>query len=237
MPGRFALIIFFTTNLTFPSLTIAQDDVDLGSENKKYSYAVGTRIGQQLVNQFGNQPDIEIDALLAGLNAIASGTPPLLSDKEAADIISAKQQEQLSAAAAAAGDKVAQGNAFLEKNKEVEGVIVTDSGLQYKIITDGGSNEASPTASDTVVVHYKGTLMDGTEFDSSYSRGEPATFALGSIIPGWKEVLQMMKPGDKWAVVLPSEIAYGENGAGKTIGPNEVLLFDIELLEVKRSGN
>jgi len=130
-----------------------------------------------------------------------------------------------------AGTAADQNVAFLEENKSKDGVKVTESGLQYRVITEGAG--ASPTANDFVTVHYAGRLIDGQEFDSSYARGEPATFPAGRLIKGWTEALQMMKPGDKWELVIPSELAYGERGAGGVIPPNATLVFDVELLAVK----
>ena len=225
--GMSALFLFIT-NAT-------AEDINLDSDEKKYSYSVGTKIGQRLIEQFGSQPGINIDALLHGLSAIVSGEQPVITDEEANAIIQQKQQEQLAQANAKAEEKIQAGLTYLEENKNKEGVTVTDSGLQYSVVNSGEGE--SPNLNDSVVVHYHGTLVDGTTFDSSYDRGEPATFSLQSIIPGWQEVLQLMKPGDKWAVVLPSDLAYGQRGAGQLIGPNEVLKFDIELLEVKKSGN
>jgi FKBP-type peptidyl-prolyl cis-trans isomerase len=122
---------------------------------------------------------------------------------------------------------------FLEGNKTIQGVVTVKSGLQYKILKKGTG--ASPKATDTVKCNYKGTTIDGKEFDSSYKRGEPATFALNSVIKGWKEGLQLMKEGGKWQFVIPPELAYGERGAGRTIGPNEVLIFEVELLKIQKS--
>ena len=136
--------------------------------------------------------------------------------------------------AAVSGEKnKKEGDEFLAKNKAKEGVKTTASGLQYKIIVEGTG--AAPAATDTVVCHYKGTLIDGTEFDSSYGRGEPATFQLNQVIKGWQEALQLMKVGGKSQIVVPSDLAYGERGAGRDIGPNATLLFDIELLSAKPS--
>ena len=219
------------------SPAIAEQEVDLDNESQKYSYAVGNKIGEQMVAQFGSDKDIDLKALLAGLAVIISGGDPLIAENEASAIIQEKQQQKLAEAQAQMQEKFAQGEAFLVENMAMEGVETTDSGMQYKVLESGDPSGTSPTLSDTVVVHYEGTLVDGTVFDSSYERGEPATFSLGSIIPGWNEVLQLMKPGDKWTVVLPPELAYGERGAGGHIGPNEVLKFDIELVEVKVSGN
>ena len=123
-----------------------------------------------------------------------------------------------------------QGEAFLATNAQVEGVVTLPSGLQYKIIREGTGKQ--PTASDTVTVHYRGTLIDGAEFDSSYSRGQPATFPVNGVIQGWVEALQLMKEGAKWQLFIPPELAYGERGAGRDIGPNATLIFDVELLTV-----
>jgi FKBP-type peptidyl-prolyl cis-trans isomerase FklB len=131
----------------------------------------------------------------------------------------------------AAGANAEAGEAFLNENKTKEGVKTTESGLQYKVITEGTG--ATPTETDTVVTHYTGTLINGEVFDSSYKRNNPATFPVNGVIPGWTEALQMMKVGSKWKLFIPSELAYGEQGAGANIGPNEVLIFDIELLEIK----
>ena len=234
MPRKFKIVVPILCLLS-PTILSAQDDFNLDTEDKKYSYAVGASIGQRMIQQFASQPGIQVDALLRGLNAGILGEDELLSAEEIQLVIEQKQQSLLAEAAAKSEEKVAAGLAFLEENKSKEGVIVTESGLQYSVIESGEGD--SPAVSDTVVVHYEGTLVDGTVFDSSYSRGEPASFSLQSIIPGWAEALQLMKAGDKWAVVLPSELAYGERGAGQLIGPNEVLKFDIELLEVKKSAN
>jgi len=136
---------------------------------------------------------------------------------------------------AEAGDRESQanleeGNKFLEENKGREGITVTESGLQYEVLTEGTG--AKPTAADQVRVHYHGTLIDGTVFDSSVDRGEPAVFGVGQVIPGWTEALQLMPIGSKWKVYLPSNIAYGERGAGGDIGPNSALIFEVELLEI-----
>ena len=128
-------------------------------------------------------------------------------------------------------DVKSKGAAFLESNAKLEGVTVTESGLQYSVITE--ADGAKPKATDTVTVHYRGTLLDGTEFDSSYSRGEPATFALNQVIPGWTEGVQLMGIGNKFKFVIPYQLAYGERGAGNSIGPFETLIFEVELLEIK----
>ena len=212
-------------------------ETKLDNDDQRFSYAVGSRIGQQLLQQFTSQPGIDVEALLDGLSHSVRGEDSLLSEEEALDIINKKQQEQLATAEQEATKKAIAGLDFMEANKAKDGVVVTDSGLQYRVINAGDSSAETPNTTDTVVVHYQGTLIDGTVFDSSITRGEPATFSLQSIIPGWIEALQLMRPGDKWEVVLPPELAYGQQGAGQLIGPNEVLVFEIELLEIKKSTN
>jgi FKBP-type peptidyl-prolyl cis-trans isomerase len=217
--------------------TAVHAQVVLDSENKKFSYAVGNKIGEQLSEQFVGQPDIDVDALLEALSLTVRGSELQMTNEEVIAVIQKKQQQQLEAAEAASLEKLDAGKAFLEQNMAKEGVVVTESGLQYEIIQSGDPAGDMPTVADTVIVHYQGSLLDGTVFDSSITRGEPATFSLQSIIPGWIEVLQLMRPGDKWSIVLAPELAYGERGAGQLIGPNEVLMFDIELIEIKKSAN
>ena len=232
----FSTLVFIVT-LMLSNQVSAQEEFTLDTDDKKYSYAIGTKIGQQMAQQFSNQGDIDLHALLQGLITVIEGTETLLSAEDGNELIQERHKKQLAEAAAVADEIAVKNEEFMEMNKAREGVTTTDSGLQYEVVEVGDESQATPTTSDTVVVHYEGTLIDGTVFDSSYARGEPATFPLGSIIPGWQEVLQLMKPGDKWKVVIPPELAYGEQGAGQSIGPNETLMFDIELLEIKMSAN
>lgn len=233
---KFSLIVVLTICACFmSSLAFSQNEIPLDSEKKKYSYAVGTKIAQQLLEKFDQEEaDMDLKAFRKGIDVILAGQKPQLSDAEVTAILQKQQQGQMEQAAQVAKKRLTIGKEFLKKNKGVKGVKETKSGIQYKVISKGKANGKHPTVKDTVVVHYQGTLIDGTVFDSSYKRGEPATFPLGQVIPGWTEIVQLMTPGDKWAVVIPSELAYGENGAGGTIGPNETLLFDIELIEVKK---
>ncbi len=213
---------------------VSAQDLALDSSEKKYSYAVGTRLAQQLSEQFGGEEGgINMEALAAGITDAITGKTPQMTDEEAIAAIEAKQQERLAEALEKSNEAAARGDAYREENGKKEGVVQTDSGLQYLVVSSGDASGDLPAADSTVVVNYRGTLIDGTEFDSSYNRGEPATFSLSGIIPGWSEVLQLMRAGDKWSVVIPPELAYGPRGAGPQIGPNETLIFDIELLEVK----
>ncbi len=225
--------IILSASLLWTGNAMAQE-VDLDTDKKRYSYAVGTKLAGQLVQQFDNPTSgMDMKAMVAGINDIINGAEVKISEQEATDIIAIEQQNQMSHAQAKSTMTMKVGEDFRVANRAKEGVIETASGLQYSVMESGDQNGKTPTSEDTVVVHYKGTLIDGTEFDSSYARGEPTTFPLNGIIPGWSEVLQLMRPGDKWSVVIPPELAYGERGAGGKIGPQETLVFEIELVEVK----
>ena len=213
---------------------IAQEAYVPQSDTEKFSYAIGNKIGEQIMQQFGQMDsELDLEAFRQGINVILSGQPSQMSEAEANEIIQAQQQAAVEKQQEAVMARKAMGDDFRATNKEDPDVIQTESGLQYKKLTEGAADGTSPTAADTVVVHYEGKLVDGTVFDSSYQRGEPATFPVNGVIPGWTEVLQLMKPGDKWSVVIPPELAYGERGAGGLIGPNETLLFDVELIAVQ----
>jgi FKBP-type peptidyl-prolyl cis-trans isomerase FklB len=179
--------------------------------------------------------DVDEALLLKGLRDGISGGKALLSEDEYRATMTALQKDLMEKQAEAA-KKVAEknrkeGEAFLAENKKKEGVVALPSGLQYKVVKAGDGK--NPTAKDTVETHYRGTLIDGTEFDSSYKRGQTATFPVGGVIPGWTEALQKMKVGDKWQLFVPPELAYGERGAGREIGPNAALLFEVELIAIK----
>jgi len=226
--------VIAVSTLTLNAGSVLAQDVELDNDQKKYSYAVGTKLAEQLMQQFGQADSgVDMQALAAGIADAVSGGEVKLSAEEANAAIATRQQALLDEAVAKAEEATKRGAEYLGENAAKDGVTVTDSGLQYSVIESGDESAATPTGDDTVVVHYRGTLIDGTEFDSSYSRGVPATFPLNGIIPGWSEVLQLMRPGDKWEVVIPAALGYGERGAGAQIGPNETLVFEIELLEVK----
>ena len=204
-------------------------------ENKeldRISYALGLSMG----NNFRSSgiDKIDVDDFAAGVAAVYSGEKPRMTYDEAKAEIQAYFQamEERQRAAAAEMGKVnaAAGEAFLKANGAREGVMTTASGLQYEVLEEGTGTQ--PEAGDQVTVHYTGKLIDGTVFDSSVERGEPATFGVTQVIPGWVEALQMMKEGAKWRLFIPSNLAYGPNGAGGAIGPNATLIFDVELIKV-----
>ncbi len=206
--------------------------VTLTTEQQKLSYAIGMSIAHSLKNQ---PMEIDPSIVAQGLKDTLSGAKPLLTDQEAQasltkgrEVAMKKMEEQRQAA----GQKAkSEGEAFLAANKTKPGVVTLPSGLQYKIITEGTGPK--PTASDSVVCDYKGTLTDGKEFDSSYKRGQPATFPVGGVIKGWTEALQLMPVGSKWQLFIPSELAYGERGAGSDIPPNATLIFEIDLKSIE----
>lgn len=211
-------------------------ELKLETPKDRISYTIGVNIGQDFK---GQEIDVDTDLLLMGLKESLEGKELKLTDEEMVAEIQTfqqKMQEKMVAEReASAGKNQAAGEAFLAENANKEGVVVTESGLQYKVLEAGEGD--SPGAADVATVHYKGTLIDGTQFDSSYDRGQPATFPVGGVIPGWTEALQLMKPGAKWQLFIPSALAYGERGAGQDIGPNATLLFDVELVSVEKGSN
>jgi len=200
-------------------------DASLETDQAKISYGLGMMIGERVLGQYG---DLDFDLLMQGMMAQQKGEATLMTMEDAQLALQKQQQE---AAAAASAEAAKKGQMFLADNEAREGVSVTDSGLQYEVIT--AAEGAKPTADDTVSVHYVGTLIDGTEFDSSIARGEPASFPLKGVIPGWTEGLQLMNVGSKYRFVIPSDLAYGDRGAGPNIGPGETLVFEVELLEIQ----
>jgi FKBP-type peptidyl-prolyl cis-trans isomerase len=199
----------------------------------KASYAFGLNIG----NSFNREGfDLNFDLLVKGLSDALNKAEPKLSDEEIREAMNAFQAElrvkQAAKRKAEAEKNKKTGAAFLAKNKKQKGVITTKSGLQYQILIAGKGK--SPKKTDTVKTHYRGTLIDGTEFDSSYKRNQPATFGVSGVIKGWTEALQLMRVGAKWKLFIPSDLAYGENPRpGSPIGPNAVLVFEIELLSIE----
>lgn len=214
----------------------AAGNAALETDAQKFGYAIGVDLGKSL------QPvkeDVDLAALKAGLDDAFAGTAPKMDDaarEEIKNTVAKKMQErQLKQREEQATKNKEEGQKFLEENGKRDGVKTTASGLQYEVITEGKGTH--PKASDTVTVHYKGTLINGEEFDSSYSRGQPVSFPLGNVIPGWTEGVQLMTPGSKYKFYIPSDLAYGERGAGVKIGPNQVLIFEVELLSVGEPKN
>jgi FKBP-type peptidyl-prolyl cis-trans isomerase FklB len=210
----------------------AQEDSGLKTDKDKLSYALGMDLGTQLKSR---SVDIDPEVFARAFRTALEGGTLLLTEEEKEAVIATLQQTmrtRQAEAARAAGEKNKQeGNAFLAANKAAPGVVVLPSGLQYKVLKEGTGRK--PTLDDTVECHYRGTLVDGKEFDSSYKRNEPATFPVKGVIPGWTEVLQLMPVGSKWQVVIPPALAYGERGAGADIGPNATLVFEVELVGIK----
>jgi FKBP-type peptidyl-prolyl cis-trans isomerase FklB len=202
----------------------------LKSEQDKVSYIIGTQIAQSIKRQ---GVEVNLEPLIWGLKDVLEGNTLKLTKEETLKVYTAYQQrvraKREQERAKQAAENLEKGKAFLEANKTKEGVKVLPSGLQYKIIKEGTG--ATPTADDKVKTHYRGTLIDGTEFDSSYKRNQPAEFPVKGVIKGWTEALQLMKVGAKWELYIPPDLAYGERGR-PSIPPNSVLIFEIELLEI-----
>jgi FKBP-type peptidyl-prolyl cis-trans isomerase len=212
--------------------TRTQAPLVLKTQKDKLSYGLGMNFGKTLQKQ-----GVEVDPaiLYRGLKDTLGGGKLLMTDEEVkATLVQLqadmrKEQEQKAAEAAETNRKA--GEDFLADNKSKEGVVTLPSGLQYKILTEGTGPK--PTASDSVVCNYRGTLLDGTEFDSSYKRGQPATFPVTGVIRGWTEALELMPVGSKWQLFIPPDLAYGERGAGADIGPNSTLIFEVELVSIE----
>jgi FKBP-type peptidyl-prolyl cis-trans isomerase FklB len=235
--------ILFTATLMLSGGALGQKSPEKQPENKssaptldnqkaKASYAIGMTIGKNLVRE---GVDVDTDIFLRGLKDAIAGNKLLLTDDEAKSAIQSLQQEaneKQQARLKSQGEaNKKEGEAFLAANKSKEGVVTLPSGLQYKIIKQGDGPK--PVATDTVVCNYRGTLINGTEFDSSYKRGQPATFPVGGVIKGWTEILQLMPVGSHYQLFVPAELAYGSRPASAEIGPNSTLIFDVELLSIK----
>ncbi|MDX2425566.1 MAG: FKBP-type peptidyl-prolyl cis-trans isomerase [Cycloclasticus sp.] len=198
------------------------------TEKEKLSYTMGQQIGEGIKQ---DKLDVDTETLTLGLTHSLNGEKSLLDNDEMRAVIEDFQKKMQAQANSAKQGSADIGTKFLAENASNEGVLVLESGMQYIVINEGTGEK--PAATDTVDVHYEGSLINGTIFDSSIKRGEPATFPVNGVIQGWQEALQLMNVGSKWKVFIPSELAYGENGAGGAIGPNETLIFEMELLDIK----
>jgi FKBP-type peptidyl-prolyl cis-trans isomerase FklB len=206
----------------------AEEKLLLKNQKEKVSYIIGMDIGGNLKRQ---SVDVDPNILAKGVKDALAGGKPLLTEQEIQETMAAFQKEMMAKQSEVAKKNKAEGEAFLAENKKKEWVKALPSGLQYKVIKAGTGKK--PKSTDTVTVHYRGTLIDGTEFDSSYKRGQPVSFPVSGVIPGWTEALQLMGEGAKWQVFIPSNLAYGEKGAGRDIGPNATLIFEIELVSIQ----
>ena len=220
-------IIIVSASLIALRLFGQEKSPQLKDQKDKVSYSIGMQIGFNLARQ---KVDINPDVLSAGIKDSLAGKPQLTPD-QVKDVM-AQFEKDMEQKQKQLGEKnKTDGTKFIEENKKKPGVKTTASGLQYKVEKEGTGPQ--PKATDTVTVNYRGTLIDGTEFDSSYKRGQPATFPVGGVIKGWTEALQLMKQGSKYQLFIPSNLAYGERAMGADIGPNSTLIFEVELQEVK----
>ena len=219
-------------SIILPACQSTQHKTELKTLQDSVSYSIGMDIGRNLK---GQMIDVNPDAIAQALKDMTGDGKPMLTDVQARSVMMAFQTQMMATHAEkmkAAGEKNKKdGEVFLAENKKKDGVVTLPSGLQYKVLTMG--NGKKPTANDKVTVNYRGTLVDGTEFDNSYKRGEPAVFPVSGVIKGLSEALQLMPVGSKWQVVIPADIAYGEQGAGGQIAPNAVLIFELELMGIK----
>lgn len=228
------LLAVIAVGTLFLAVQVYGEEISLKEKKDKVSYAIGLDVGNAMKKQ---SIDIDTDIFVKGFKDALSGGKKLMTDDEIRETMTAfsremadKQKETMNKLAE---KNKQEGDAFLAENKKKDGVKTLPSGLQYKVVTEGTGK--TPKAGDTVTVNYRGTLIDGTEFDSSFKRGQPATFPVNGVIKGWTEALQLMKEGTKWQVFIPSDLAYGDKGAGGMIGPNAVLIFDVELISIKEA--
>jgi FKBP-type peptidyl-prolyl cis-trans isomerase len=223
-------------SMLFPTAQLsaqeAQEEANLKTQKERLSYSIGVNAGKSLKSM---EIDLDLELVIQALRDAYSGSELLMSEEEIRNVLIAYQKERLEKQAEAtkllAEKNKKEGDAFLAENKTKEGVVTLASGLQYKIIKAGEGNK--PNDGDTVRVHYRGTLIDGTEFDSSFRRGKPASFRLGNVIAGWTEALKLMPVGSKWQLFIPPDLAYGTRGTGRAIGPNATLIFEVELLAIE----
>ena len=204
----------------------AADDLTLSTQKDKVSYIIGAQLGNNIKRQ---SIEVDADIVARGLKDALSGKKSPLTDQQVSEVMTASMREIMDRRKLEGEKNKKEGEAFLAENKKRAGVTVLPDGLQYKVIKEGTGT--SPKSTDTVIVNYRGAFIDGTDFDSSYKRGQPATFPLSGAMRGWVEALQLMKTGSKWELFIPPELGYGEQGSG-AVGPNMTLVFDVELLSV-----
>src|SRR5690349_15433174 len=231
IPMKYLLVVMAVSAALAVSSFGEDQPAQLKDLKDKASYSIGMNIGMNFKKQ---NVELNPDALLAGLKDAMGGKKPALTEAEAREVMNSWSKDLAEKQKAMADKNAADGAKFLEENKKKPGVKTTASGLEYKVEKEGTGPQ--PKATDTVTVNYRGTLIDGTEFDSSYKRGQPATFPLNGVIKGWTEGLQLMKAGSKYQFFVPSNLAYGERSVSPEIGPNATLIFEVELLEVKPPG-
>ncbi|HEY7002558.1 MAG TPA: FKBP-type peptidyl-prolyl cis-trans isomerase [Candidatus Udaeobacter sp.] len=221
------LIVIFSASLLALPLFGQDKSTQLKDQKDKVSYSIGLQIGFNLSRQ---KVDVLPDLLVAGIKDAIAGKPQL-TPEQIKEVMSTFEKDMEQKQKELGEKNKAEGAKFLEENKKKEGVKTTASGLQYKVLKDGSGPQAKKT--DTVTVNYRGTLISGTEFDSSYKRGQPATFPVSGVIPGWTEALQLMKVGSKYQLFIPSNLAYGERSVSPEIGANSTLIFEVELMDAK----
>ena len=222
------LLIIPIAVLSLASLSFGQDKSQLKDLKDKVSYSIGLNVGANFKKQ---GQELNPDALLAGVKDALSGKTPALNENELKETMEAWSKQMEDKQKVVGEKNAAHATKFLAENKKKDGVKTTASGLQYKVMKEGGG--AQPKETDTVTVNYRGTLINGAEFDSSYKRGQPATFPVNGVIKGWTEALQLMKTGSKYQLFIPADLAYGARAVGPDITPNSALIFEVELLEVK----
>ena len=222
----------FISLIFLSGICYADEKLELKDQKDKESYSFGYQFGQNLKSQ---GVDLNLDIYTSGIRDALGGKEPRMSQEEIRATIGELQKRVMATRQKELKEKaemnLAEGKAFLDENKKKEGVKTLPSGLQYKVLVEGSGK--TPKATDTVTVHYRGTLINGSEFDSSYKKGQPTTFRVNGVIRGWSEALQLMKGGSKWQLFIPPELAYGEGGAGGQIPPNCTLIFEVELISVK----
>ena len=223
-------VAIFAALVLVSSIVAQEKKTPLKDQKDKSSYAIGLNIGMNFNKQ---KIAINPDVFVAGVKDGLAGKPQM-TEAEVRETMTNLEKDMESKQKEASQKNASNGEKFLAENKKKEGVKTTASGLQYKVIKEGTGPQ--PKATDTVTVNYRGTLIDGTEFDSSYKRGQPATFPLNAVIKGWTEGLQLMKVGSKYQIFIPASLGYGERGAGADIGPNSTLIFEVELMDTKAAG-